>query len=142
MDLAELILSSREYLSCFDYDHYPSCFQRFEADCAPFFETLEAAGAEQAAAALIEELERRRSALPRRDQKRSAEEEKRVLALFLSPAASRRGGPAASFADALVRNWSARYPRNAFMRGDYETILKGFDSNLLGLPLRKSKAKR
>ncbi len=141
MDLAERIVLSREYLSCFDYDHYPSCFQTFEAECAPFFEVLDTAGLEQAAAILIETLERRRAALPHREQKLAAAEEKRVLALFLSPAAVRWGGLAASFAEELNRKWTARYPRNTYLVGTYEAIMKGFDSNLLGLPLRKSKSK-
>ena len=141
MDLTERIVLSREYLSCFDYDHYPSCFQAFEAECGPFFETLEAAGPKQAAAGLLEELERRRSALPGREQKRAAEEEKRVLALFLSPAAARWGGLAVTFAEELNRKWNACYPRNTYLVSTYEAIMKGFDSNLLGLPLRKSKRK-
>ncbi|MBR6207457.1 MAG: hypothetical protein IKQ69_00470 [Oscillospiraceae bacterium] len=141
MDLAERIIVSREYLSCFDYDHYPSCFQAFEAGCVPFFETLEAAGPEQAAVGLMEALERRRAALPGREQKLAAEEEKRVLALFLSPAAARWGGLAVSFAEELNRKWNARYPRNTYLVSTYEAIMKGFDSNLLGLPLRKSKRK-
>lgn len=142
MDLAELIISSKRYLSCFDYDRYPSCFQAFAAECGAFFETLEDSGTAQAASALICELERRRAALSRREQKRAAEEEKRVMALFLAPAAARHSECARSFAEALMREWNARYPRNTFMLGDYETILKGFDANLLGLPLRKTGAKR
>ncbi|MBR1456668.1 MAG: hypothetical protein IJ594_05865 [Oscillospiraceae bacterium] len=139
MSFADLIASSRGYLSRFDYDNYPPCFSAFEADGASLFAALEGADPEQAAAVLIDELERRRGELPRRAQKQQAEEEKRVLALFLSPAALRYGGAAADFAGALSRQWNARYPRNTFLPGDYDVIMKGFDSNLLGLPLRKSK---
>ena len=142
MDLAELIIFSKNYLSCFDYDHYPACFQAFEADSKAFFEMLKDPETKHAATALIHELERRRAALPRREQRRGEEEEKQVLALFLAPAAARHSEPARSFAEALMREWNARYPRNTFRLGNYETILKGFDANLLGLPLRKSKAKR
>lgn len=138
MDLAELISTSRSYLSCFDYDHYPACFQTFEQDCSPILAALEGADLESAATQLIDTLERRRAELPRRAQKTAAEEEKRVLALFLSPAAERLGGAAADFVQILCRQWNKRYPRNIFLAGNYETIMKGFDANLLGLPLRKS----
>ena len=140
MDLAELIISSKAYLSCCDYDHYPSCFQSFEAESKGFFETLKESEIKQTAAALILELERRRSLLPRREQKRAAMDEKLVLALFLAPAAALHGDLARSFAESLMREWNARYPRNTFLLGSYETILKGFDAKFLGLPLRKSKA--
>ena len=126
MNFAELISASRTYLSCFDYDHYPACFQAFENDAAPLFDALEGGRAE----------------LPRKVQKTAAEEEKQVFALFLAPAALRRGGAAQTFSEALCRQWNTRYPRNTFLAGNYETILKGFDSNLLGLPLRKSKFRR
>lgn len=142
MDLAELISTSRSYLACFDYDHYPACFQAFEEDCAPLLDALEGTDPGSAAAQLIDTLERRRAALPRRVQKTAAEEEKRVLALFLAPAAERLGEAAADFVQVLCRQWNVRYPRNTFMAGNYETIMKGFDANLLGLPLRKSKQRR
>lgn len=139
MTFAQQISAAREYLSRFDYDNYPLCFQTFEADCAPLFDALADADPEQAAQALLRDLEERRAALPRREQKSAAEEEKRVLALFLSPAALRHGEAASAFAEALCRLWNARYPRNTFLTGSYETLMKGFDSNLLGLPLRKSR---
>lgn len=141
MDLAELIVSSEAYLSCFDYDHYPACFQAFEAESSAFFEGLTESGTEQAAAALLRELERRRALLSRREQRRAETDEKQVLALFLAPAAARHSELARSFAETLRLAWNARYPRNTFLLGSYETILKGFDANLLGLPLRKSKAR-
>ena len=139
MDLAELITSSRAALSRFDYDHYTSFFQAFEGECVPFFETLKSVGTEQAAGRLMDELEERRSCLSSRERKRAEEEEKQVLALFLSPCAVRRGGLAAAFAEAMNREWNERYPRNTYRIGSYEKILKGFDANLLGMPLRKSK---
>ena len=139
MDLAELIISSKAYLSCFDYDHYPACFQTFEAESKAFFETLKDSEIRQAAVALIRELERRRAVLSRREQKHAEADEKQVLALFLAPAAALHSELARSFAEALMLEWNARYPRNTFLLGSYETILKGFDANLLGLPLRKSK---
>ena len=138
MDLAELISASRSYLACFDYDHYPACFQAFGQDCSPILAALEGSALESAAAQLIDTLERRRAELPRRVQKAAAKEEKQVLALFLAPTAERLGGTSADFVQILCRQWNARYPRNTFLAGNYETIMKGFDANLLGLPLRKS----
>ena len=142
MDFAELISASRSYLACFDYDHYPTCFETFEKDCAPLLAALEGADLEDTAARLIDTLDRRRAELPRKAQKLAAEEEKRVLALFLSPAAERLGGTAENFAQILCRQWNARYPKNPFLAGSYETIMEGFSFSLLGLPLRKSRQRR
>ena len=75
MNFAELISASRTYLSCFDYDHYPACFQAFENDAAPLFDALEGADPEGAASALIDALEGGRAELPRKVQKTAAEEE-------------------------------------------------------------------
>ena len=137
MEICSLILAYLPRLAEFSYSGYPPAFSSFEREAAPFFASLHEAEAEQSAARLIEELEAGRSSLSRREGKARAALEKRVLALFLAPAALRFGGPAASFAEELSRLWNARYPRNRFYPGDYETIMKGFDANLLGLPLRK-----
>ena len=142
MNFAELITAARSFLPNFDYDRYPACFRQFEADAAPLFDALRGAEPEQTAASLIETLEKNRAAMRPRERKNAAEEEKRVLALFLAPAALRRGGDAAAFAEALMHSWNARYPRNTFLISGYDAIMKGFDANLLGLPLRKSRAKR
>ena len=136
MDFAELISASRSYLTRFDADNYPACFQAFEADAAPLFAALAEQDPESAAAALIDTLERQREALPRRARKLAAEEEKRVLALFFSPAAVRLGGRAADFAEVLCRQWNARYPRNLFFVGDYETLLSGFAPKIMGIPIQ------
>jgi len=142
MDFAALITSARSCLAQFDYDHYPAALEKFEARATFFFDSLEGADLSAAAEAAIDALERGRKTLRRREQKTAAQEEKRVLALFFSPAALRRGGAAGEFADVLCRRWVARYPRNPYMVGTYEGIMKGFDANLLGLPLRKSKNTR
>ena len=139
MDLAELIISSKNYLSCFDYDHYPPCFEEFEASAAELFNGLSEATLDQEVEALLQELEQRRSALSRREQKKALFADRQVLSLFFTPAARRRGGSAAEFAERLCLRWKQRYPREQYYPGDFETILNGFDANLLGLPLRKSK---
>ena len=139
MDFCALIDQARAALEPFDYDRYTERFPLYERQAAPFFAALDPAAAEQEAAALIEKLEQRRKALPRRQQRQAAEEEKRALALYLSPAARRHSPQAEAFAECLCRQWNARYPRNRFLPGDYDRILEGFDANLLGLPLRRSK---
>ena len=141
MELADLIISSRAYLTRFDYDDYPPCFAEFEASAAPLFDALEGADPKQRAGVLLDALERRRSELSRREQKAALEQDKQVLALFLTPAANRRGSAAADFAAALCDAWCVRYPRSRYYPGDFEAIMKGFDANLLGLPLRKSRKK-
>lgn len=142
MHFTALIRSSREYLSCFDYDHYPECFQRFEDACAPLFAQLSESMLSDEAAAVIDALEADRAALSRRQQKDAAFLDKQVLALFLSPAAARFGGEAEAFARELCRQWNDRYPRNTYLPGYYDDIMKGFDATLLGIPLRKSKKLR
>ena len=139
MELCDLLLSYLPSLELFSYSGYPPAFASFEQEAASFFASLKPEQTEQQAQALIQELENRRSLLGRNEAKKRAEQEKKVLALFLAPAAKRQGETASLFAEELSRLWNARYPRNRFYTGSYETIMKGFDANLLGLPLRKSK---
>ena len=142
MDLSELIIASRAYLEQFDYDHYPACFAAFEAQCAPFFASLEERDVQAAAAELLTRLEERCAALPRRARSSALDRDRQVLALFLAPAAARSTARAAAFADTLREQWNTKYPRTQYLGGSFEQILKGFDANLLGLPLRKSKRNR
>ena len=137
MDISSLVLAYLPRLDEFSYSGYPPAFSAFEKEAVPFFASLHETDAGQRAEQLIEALEAGRKSLRRRESKARAEREKNVLALFLAPAALRFGGPAAAFAEELSRLWNARYPRNRFYPGEYETIMKGFDANLLGLPLRK-----
>ncbi len=139
MTFAELIESARSYLGQFDYDHYPDCFQRFEADAGPLFDALTEDNSQALAAELVAELAARCSSLPRRAQRDAAYEQKRVLCLFLSPAAERHSQAARTFAERLQALWCRQYPRNTYLLGNYERIMEGFDANMLGLPLRKSR---
>ena len=142
INLSNLVIASRGYLSSFDYDHYPENFRLFEEAAAPLYATLSGMDHTAEAVRMIEELEQQRESLPRSARRETADMDKRVLALFLAPAARRYGGAAEAFVQVLQEKWNARYPRNTFLAGDYEVIMKGFDSNLLGLPLRKSKFNR
>ena len=138
MDFSELITSAHVYLTQFDYDHYPECFREFEVSCAPLFVRLESSSIQEAASELIKQLEEKNKILPKRIRKENAFQDKQVLALFLSPAAERASETAAIFSAELRNQWNQKYPRNSYQGGSYEQIMKGFDANLLGLPLRKS----
>ena len=139
MELSELILSYLPRLDDFSYSAYPPAFEEFGQKAEPFFEALHEGQGEACAGALISDLESRRLGLGRRQARLQAEREKKVLALFLAPSALKRGGEASAFAEQLSRLWNERYPRNRFFPGTFEKIMKGFDANLLGLPLRKTK---
>lgn len=138
MTFAELIEGGRKYLGAFDYDHYPDCFVRFEADAGPLFDGLTAENSRELAEALVEALALCRSALPRRAQKDAAYEQKRVLCLFLSPAARRHSEAALAFAEQVRTLWCREQPRNGYLVGTYEQIMQGFDVNFLGMTLRRS----
>ena len=139
----QLIRSAHPYLSCFDYDHYPECFSRFEEAAGPIFRQFTEVSPADADGSRAEEavmsLSQDYGSMPRREQKEISFRDKQVLALFLVPAAMRAGDAAADFARKFNACWNTKFPRNTFLVGNYETIMKGFDANLLGLPLRKSK---
>ena len=139
MTFAELIETARAYLGVFDFDHYPDCFRRFEADAKPLFDALSEDGGQEEASSLVAELARRRASLHRRACRDAAYEQKQVLCLFLSPAALRHSKAAQAFSERLRSLWCEQQPRNTYLSGSYEQIMKGFDANLLGLPLRKSR---
>lgn len=139
MELYELIISFLPQTRHFNYTEYPPAFSSFEEQAAKCFDLLTEENGEAAAAELIEKLESKRASLRRREAKQRSEQEKQVLALFLAPCAVKYGGTAEAFARRLSGMWNERYPGNRFFPGDYETIMKGFDANLLGLPLRKKK---
>ena len=142
MTFAEWIAAAQPCLERFDYDNYPPCFEAFERELEPQLAPFAGQDPEQAVPAILAQFESRWASLPRRAQREEQQKDKRVLALFFTPAARRRGGEAAALAEALCRQWNARYPRNIYTAGDFDTIMKGFDANLLGLPLRKSKQRR
>ena len=142
MDFVAMIASAHPFLDRFDYDHYPVCFAEFEENCAKWFAEHEAPDAERETERILEQFEARWAQLPKRERREAAHRDKQVLALFFSPAAMRGCEEGKTFAEELCRRWNERFPRNRYQLGEYETILKGFDANLLGLPLRKSKQRR
>ena len=142
MDFVAMIASAQAYLDRFDYDHYPDCFAVFEENLDQWFAEHGALDAESETEQILKQFEERWAQLPRRERREAAYRDKQVLALFFSPAAVRTSEAAGAFAETLREKWNARFPRNTFLPGRFEEILKGFDANLLGLPLRKSKKNR
>ena len=139
MSFAELIQTSREYLSRFDYDDYPLCFQEFEQKADPLFSDLEENQLPETAETLIRELEAGWASLRRGAAKAAKQQDRQILALFLSPAAQRHSPKAEQFAGILQQQWCTAFPRYRYYAGNFEAIMKGFDNNIMGLTLRKSK---
>ena len=134
MDLIELIDRAQEALAQFNAAEYADAFIRFEQDSAPLFDALADPASE--AQALLDRLEIRGQALEKREQKKALDREKRALALYLSPAAERRGGGAVLFSEHLNRLWNERYPKSSYKPGNFDTIMSGFDASFLGIPLK------
>ena len=137
--LYDLILSSHPYLDAFDVRHYPENFAAFSQAAGPLLTAMAPEDAELQAQTLLEALARRYDGLSRREQKTARFRDKEVLTLFLTPAALALGGTAEAFAGVLNRLWIARYPREPYGMGTYETILRGFDPTLFGVPLQFGK---
>ena len=142
MNFTELIASSHEYLSRFEYDFYPDCFREFQEKAAPFFDSLSEDNKEAFADTCLRDLEERCAGLSRRAAKDTAFRDKQVLALFFSPAAEKHSEKAFHFSALLRERWNRSHPGNTYLPGNYDAILKGFEANLLGLPLRKSRFNR
>ena len=139
MDFFQLLDSAHPYLSCFDYDHYPQCFAEFEKHAEGFFGMLDESVFPETAEELLNGAAARWDALPRRDRAETARKDKTVLALFFTPAAERHSERAKAFAALLQERWNRRFPRNRYLAGNYEAIIKGFDTDFLGITLRKTK---
>ncbi len=139
MRFSDLLENAHPFVDCFDYDHYPDCFQYFKRLVTPFFDEMEEHRIDETAAGVFGEIQERWQTLPRKEQKKTMFKDKQVLVLFFSPAARQHSERALRFAEQLCDIWNTRFPRDIYHVGDYDVIMKGFDSNLLGLPLRKSR---
>ena len=137
MKLTEIIISSAHYLSEFNYDRYPKNFTTFSKRCLQVLSEDPIQNASSAAGNLIEDFDSLCASSARRERKKTAFEFKQVLALFLSPFCLKEGGEFEMFAVELNRLWNLKYPKNVYYVSDYDSIMEGFDINLLGLPLRK-----
>ena len=133
MDWITFVERAQEALEQFNAAEYAAAFQRLEEESAALFDALQAPGAE--AQTLLDALEARRQTLGRREQKKALDREKLALALYLSPAAERKGGNAALFSAQLNRLWNERHPKSSYALGNFETIMSGFQASFLGIPL-------
>ena len=138
MDFIQLLDSAHPYLNCFDYDHYPLCFAEFENNADSFFQNLDAPSLSEYADKLVSLAAARWENLPKKERREAAKGDKSVLALFFTPAAARHSEDAKKLSEALQKCWNQRFPRNRYMIGEYETIIKGFDTDFFGITLRKS----
>ncbi len=139
MDFFALIDSALPYLAHFDYDHYPENFAAFEESAAPFFDALDPACFEARVGAILDGAAARWEKVPRLARRGEAKRDKTVLALFFTPAAARHSETARAFAALLQARWNSRFPRNRYLAGDYDALLKGFDTDFFGITLRKTK---
>lgn len=134
MELAQLIRSAHAYLEPFNYNNYIYHFDLFEKEVEPFFQ----AEAFPDPDAFFLELEKTRNQYSSKKRKTIQYQDKLVLSLFFSPAASRYGKDAFEFAEQVRQLWNMRYPKESYNPGSFDKIVAGFESNLLGLPLRKT----
>ena len=121
-------------------DLYAPSFDTYRAGCAPVFERLNAAARtdEQIAAAadrLLDDLaaawdgEKSKTARQRR-----MTDDKIIVAIFLVPMVRAMELPVSEpFCKALQEKWCARYPKDPFYLGTYDTIASGFRKKFLGL---------
>lgn len=133
MDWIMFMEQAQEALERFNAAEYAVVFQQLEKESVPLFDALDEPDTE--AQTLLDTLDARRQALGRREQKRALDREKLALALFLSPAAERRGGNAIQFSQQLNRLWNERHPKSIYKPGSFDAIMSGFQASFLGIPL-------
>ena len=121
-------------------DLYAPSFDTYRTGCAPVFERLNAAARtdEQITAAadrLLDDLaaawdgEKSKTARQRR-----MTDDKIIVAIFLVPMVRAMELPVSEpFCKALQEKWCARYPKDPFYLGTYDTIASGFRKKVLGL---------
>ena len=138
MKLTDIIINAMPYLSEFNYDCYTNNYKKFSEDLVPVLSTALLSEVHTAVQDLIDGFDLYCSSLSKKEIKDMSFKFKQVLALFLSPFCLKKGGEFEFFARELNKVWNKKYPKNVYYLTDFDSILKGFDANLLGLPLRKS----
>ena len=138
MKLTDIIINAMPYLSEFNYDCYTNNYKKFSEDLVPVLSTALLSEVHTAVQDLIDGFDLYCSSLSKKEIKDMSFKFKQVLALFLSPFCLKKGGEFEFFARELNEVWNKTYPKNVYYLTDFDSILKGFDANLLGLPLRKS----
>lgn len=134
----DIILNSKPYLLYFNYDYYPEYFEKFGNEFIPLIKDINPDEYTEHIHRLIDEINNYLLSLSRREQKKEVDEIKQVLALFAVPALLKADDNFCKYANELNSTWNSKFPKNHFIVGTYDAIMKGFDANLLGLPLRKS----
>ena len=138
MKLTDIIINALPYLSEFNYDCYTNNYKKFSEDLVPVLSTALLSEVHTAVQDLTDGFDIYYSSLSKKEKKDKPFKFKQVLALFLSPFCLKKGGEFEFFARELNEVWNKTYPKNVYYLTDFDSILKGFDANLLGLPLRKS----
>ena len=138
MKLTDIIINAMPYLSEFNYDCYTNNYKKFSEDLVPVLSTALLSEVHTAVQDLIDGFDLYCSSLSKKEIKDMSFKFKQVLDLFLSPFCLKKGGEFEFFARELNKVWNKKYPKNVYYLTDFDSILKGFDANLLGLPLRKS----
>ena len=133
MDIAILIPDEMGfYLDGFKKTQYPTCFQHYCQRTQPVWEDIAQQDPEKCAAALADWMD----AHPGRFFKARRMADRQMLMLqYTAPAAVKMG--LEDFAQALSRIWTQRHRKYPFQVTSYETLLKGFNSTLLGFPMPK-----
>ncbi len=138
MKLTDLVIMAIPYLSEFNYDCYPDNYRTFSEGIVPVLSKALLPGVSTAVQDLIDGFDFYYSSLIKKERRDMPFKFKQVLALFLSPFCLKKGGEFEFFARELNEVWNKKFPKNVYYLTDFDSILKGFDANLLGLPLRKS----
>ena len=138
MKLTDLVISAIPYLSEFNYDRYPENYKVFSEILFPVLSAALIPGVHAAVRDFMDSFEICFSSLSKKERRDMPFKFKQVLALFLSPFCLKKGGEFEFFARELNEVWNKTYPKNVYYLTDFDSILKGFDANLLGLALRKS----
>ena len=120
-----------EYLRHFTRDDYSAAFEKYKAECKPFFARLSGGNMDFEISRLMDfaadELRRKIG------RKAKCFDLTSFLCVYLCPAAFDYGTEEArDFASALAEKWNASYPEHSFEVGSYQDIASGFRTKPFG----------
>lgn len=137
-DIEILMHDRADLLQHFNLAEYPKAFQRYQQNCSPVFECMDEALAENTVSRLLTFV---RDSTPKLWQKNVfLSDMQRFLLLYLIPAAMEsERSEVRSFGELLRNAWNGEYP--AFVMGelDYNTIVSGFNTKIMGISFRRRK---
>ena len=121
----DLISMYSEYLRHFTRDDYSAAFEKYKAECKPFFAGLSGDNMDGEISRLMDfaakELRRKIG------RKTKCFDLRSFLCVYLCPAALDYGTEEArDFASALAEKWNKSYPEYSFEVGCYQDIASGF----------------